>query len=83
MAGAIYKETLEKVMKLEDSGMQVFIKSPEAFQRLELLQVETVDSKYFREYFKRDSESRKIYRKMKLGPSTEKITVDDILRNVG
>lgn len=79
--GLIYKETIEKAMQLGSLGIQVFVKSEEAFDRLELMQKDKVESKYFSLYSKRDADAREVYKKIKTNQTSEKVTIDDILRN--
>lgn len=79
--GLIYKATIEKAMQLGNLGIQIFIKSKEAFNRLELMQKESVDSGYFCLYSKRDTDAREVYKKIKTNQTSEKVTIDDILRN--
>ena len=81
--GLIYKETLEKAMKLGNLGIQVFLKSKESFNRLVSMQKESVDSEYFSLYIKRDSEARELYKEIKTSQTSKKVTIDDILRNGG
>jgi hypothetical protein len=56
----LYRESLEKALRLGNLGLQVFIKSPYAFDRLAQSKhnCEVVDTKYRNYYIKRDKEAR-------------------------
>jgi hypothetical protein len=60
--GLLYKEDLDKALHLGHLGLQVFIKSPKAFNHLRLLSVEPVDIKYKQAYQKRDVLAREQYK---------------------
>lgn len=63
VSGNIYRDTLENALRYGDLGLQVFIKSEEAFMRLKQVgnPIE-VDKKYAQLYAKRDKLARDKYR---------------------
>lgn len=82
ISGLIAKETLDSAFHLGNLGLQVFIKSEKAFERLHSSKhfCEEVNPRYANFYAKRDSNARKDYASMKRNPARVKHRVTDILR---
>lgn len=59
--GNLYKETLERVLRLGELGIQVCFKSNRAFQKLRKINVESVPIKYKNRYKTRDDRARAAY----------------------
>lgn len=59
--GNLYKETLERVLRLGELGIQVCFKSNRAFQKLQKISVENVPIKYKNRYKTRDDRARAAY----------------------
>lgn len=59
--GNLYKETLERVLRLGELGIQVCFKSNRAFQKLRKINVESVPIKYKTRYKDRDDRARAAY----------------------
>ena len=59
--GNLYKETLERVLRLGELGIQVCFKSNRAFQKLQKVNVESVPIKYKTRYKDRDDRARAAY----------------------
>lgn len=59
--GNLYKETLERVLRLGELGIQVCFKSNRAFQKLQKINVESVPIKYKNRYKTRDDRARAAY----------------------
>lgn len=59
--GNLYKETLERVLRLGELGIQVCFKSNRAFQKLQKINVEGVPIKYKNRYKTRDDRARAAY----------------------
>lgn len=76
--GILYRETLDKALYLGDLGLQVFLKSPVAFDHLKLLGVVEVDQKYAEFYRKRDTRARSAYEQVK--KQKGKTTILDYIR---
>lgn len=57
-------EKVEETLRYGNLGLQVFLKSREAFSRLKLIGMEKVPGKYREYYEKRDREAREKFRKM-------------------
>lgn len=78
MRGVLYRETLDKALYLGDLGLQVFVKSPTAFDHLKLLSVVEVDRKYEEFYRRRDTNARSAYEQVKKRKG--KTTILDYIR---
>lgn len=68
ISGSMYIETLEKAIRLGDLGIQVFIKSKEAFNRLNKssIKIEDVDKKFKQSYNKRDKAARENFNNLSI-----------------
>ena len=82
LTGAIYKDVLETALRNGNLGIQVFIKSEKAFERLKKVgKPEVVPEKYRNYYKKRDNSAREKYKTdRKNQTSRTKIRVYDLLR---
>lgn len=73
VSGTIYRETLEKALRSGNLGLQVFIKSKEAFDRLyRISEPEPVNPKYRELFLKRDGNARAEYKSNKKYDKTSK-----------
>lgn len=72
VSGTMYRETLEKAIKLGDLGIQVVVKSELAFKKLKKISVEQVDSEYRQKFMTRDAKARLEYNQIILKDRTEK-----------
>lgn len=82
VSGAIYKETLENALRYGDLGIQVFIKSKRAFERLHAIgKPEIVPAKYKQIYDKRRKSADEKYRAQKVnrGYIRKKETIHDFI----
>lgn len=84
VSGLIAKETLDNAFRLGDLGLQVFIKSKKAFERLQECKhtCEEVDRKYASFYVKRDTSARRDYASVKQRHVRVKHRITDILSEV-
>lgn len=77
--GNLYKETLERVLRLGELGIQVCFKSNRAFQKLQKVNVESVPIKYKTRYKDRDDRARAAYYdKIKKSVRKEQVITDFI-----
>ena len=66
LAGTIYRDTLETAIRYGQLGLQVFIKSEKAFERLKQEgKSELVPVEYNDYYMKRDARAKEEYRRIK------------------
>ena len=78
MKGILYRETLDKALYLGDLELQVFLKSPLAFDRIKPLRVTEVERKYEEFYRRRDTNARSAYEQVK--KQKGKTTILDYIR---
>ena len=77
--GNLYKETLERVLRLGELGIQVCFKSNRAFQKLRKINVESVPIKYKNRYKTRDDRARAAYyAEIKKSVRKEQVIIDFI-----
>ncbi len=69
--GVIYRDTMETALRNGDLGIQVFIKSENAFNRLRQIgDAEPVSEDYARRYKKRDVDAREKYRRDRMNQTS-------------
>lgn len=81
ISGAIYKETLEKALRTGELGLQVFIKSKKAFEKLRYTSMEEVPNIYRQRFINRDQRARNTYNMLRQnqGNIKNKQTIFDFL----
>lgn len=80
--GTIYKDTLEKVLRTGELGLQVFIKSKKAFSMLEHISTEEVPEKFRTYFLNRDKSARDTYKRIKReqGTRSGRQTIYDFIK---
>lgn len=76
----IYKETLEQALRFGALGLQVFIKSPRAFKRLDKINIEEVSRTYESRYKKREQQALQEYSRLQKNQTSRiKETIHDFI----
>ena len=63
--GTIYKHNLDNALKLGNLGVQIFIKSKEAFKKIKFINLEQVNISYRQKFINRDRLARDEYRRFR------------------
>ena len=79
---AITLQSLTKAMRLGKLGLQVMVKSEEAFNRLQYIGSEHVSKNvYYTKYKERDGEARNSYRELRKEPKSNGLIITEIIKN--
>lgn len=79
---AITIQSLTKAMRLGKLGLQVMVKSEEAFNRLQFLGYESVSkSLYYSKYKERDGNARSSYKELRKQPKSSGLIITEIIKN--
>ena len=81
VTGQIYRETLDKALHCGSLGLQVFIKSKRAFDRLNFISVEEVPKKFETDFKNRDVRARNEYKDIKRSnKSIKRTSITDYIK---
>lgn len=79
---AITIQSLTKAMRLEKLGLQVMVKSEEAFNRLQFLGYESVSkSLYYLKYKERDGNARSSYKELRKQSKSSGLIITEIIKD--
>lgn len=79
---AITIQSLTKAMRLGKLGLQVMVKSEEAFNRLQFLGYESVSkSLYYSKYKERDGNARSSYKELRKQSKSSGLIITEIIKN--
>ena len=79
---AITIQSLTKAMRLGKLGLQVMVKSEEAFNRLQFLGYESVSkSLYYSKYKERDGDARSSYKELRKQSKSSGLIITEIIKN--
>lgn len=79
---AITIQSLTKAMRLGKLGLQVMVKSEEAFNRLQFIGSEQVSKAvYYAKYKERDGTARSSYRELRKQPKSNGLIITEIIKN--
>lgn len=79
---AITIQSLTKAMRLGKLGLQVMVKSEEAFNRLQFLGYESVSkSLYYSKYKERDGNTRSSYKELRKQSKSSGLIITEIIKN--